>query len=59
MTGLDWVVRARYKNAEFARAWEPIAAFNVESVAKRYALSCRETNPEMEYRVGNISPKMW
>lgn len=31
--------------------WEPIAAFNVDQVAERYAADCKCTNPQFQYRV--------
>ena len=31
--------------------FEPIAAFNVESIAKHYADDCHATNPQFTYRV--------
>lgn len=33
------------------RAWEPIAAFNVEQIAVRYGRECATGNPGFQYRV--------
>lgn len=35
------------------RYWEPIAAFNVFSVARWYHAECAATNPQFAYRVNN------
>jgi hypothetical protein len=37
---LKWVVMSQWPNKPY---WEPIAAFNVESVAHSYAAKCAES----------------
>lgn len=31
--------------------WEPLAAFNVDVIAEKYAKDCGESNPRLIYRV--------
>lgn len=37
--------------ARGATRWEPIAAFNVDVIAEKYAKDCGEANPRNIYRV--------
>lgn len=48
---LRYVVECTDRDPRRARCFEPIAAFNCEPVAIRYAAECRKTNPRNEYRV--------
>lgn len=52
---LRWKIQMRRLSGKIGRAWETIAAFNSETVAKRYAEDCqlaaeRHRSP-YEYRV--------
>lgn len=46
---LRWIVQVR--TGVPAQFWESMAAFNVDSVAKRYADDCAKSNPSNRYRV--------
>lgn len=48
---LSFVVEVCDRDPQRAICFEPIAAFNVGSVARRYADKCRNTNPHNLYRV--------
>lgn len=51
-SALKWVVMCRWPSNSY---WEPIAAFNVESVAHSYAAKCGEANGHfLKYKVEEV-----
>jgi len=50
MVELPYVVECK----SFHLFFEPIAAFNVKSVAEGYASDCGQTNPSFQYRVRTL-----
>lgn len=50
LNGLRWIVKVRHESS----AYEPIAAFNVDSVAERYAADCHKANPRNTYIVEEL-----
>lgn len=49
LRGLDFVV-----HCNSGHGFEPIAAFNVKSVADKYLAKCRRDNPKFLYRVWEL-----